>query len=56
MAGSLSTPTPVEAGVRLPQVFADHMVLQRGRPIPIWGWAAPDADVSVSLAGQTGTA
>ena len=56
LAGSLSTPTPVEAGVRLPQVFADHMVLQRGRPIPIWGWAAPDADVSVSLAGQTGTA
>jgi len=36
--------------------FADHMVLQRDRPIPVWGWTAPGAKVSVSLAGQSGTA
>ncbi|MEI8309776.1 MAG: sialate O-acetylesterase, partial [Verrucomicrobiota bacterium] len=32
------------------------MVLQRDRPIPVWGWTAPGAKVSVSLAGQSGTA
>ena len=31
---------PASAAVRLPQVFSDHMVLQRGQPINVWGWAA----------------
>jgi len=38
------------ASLRLPSVFADHMVLQRDRPIPIWGWAAAGATVSVRIA------
>ncbi len=29
--------------------FSDHMVLQRGMPVPVWGTAAPGADVKVSL-------
>lgn len=33
-------------------MFQDHAVLQRGRPINVWGRAAPGAAVSVSL-GQT---
>ena len=29
------------ADIRLPPVFASHMVLQRDRPIPVWGYADP---------------
>ncbi len=37
----------------VPVVFSDHMVLQRDMPVPIWGRAAPGADISVKFAGQT---
>ena len=39
-----------KTGLRLPNVFSPHMVLQRERPVVIWGWAAPGADVSIDLA------
>lgn len=32
-------------------IFSSHMVLQRGRPVPVWGAAAPGEPVSVSFAG-----
>ncbi|MBN1393663.1 MAG: sialate O-acetylesterase [Pirellulales bacterium] len=44
---------PAAAAVRMPAVFDDNMVLQRGRPAPVWGWAAPGEEVVVSIAGQT---
>ena len=31
------------ADVRLPHIFSDHAVLQRDRPIHVWGWATPGA-------------
>ncbi len=37
------------AQVKLPAFFADHMVLQRQQPIPVWGWAKPGEKISVSL-------
>lgn len=40
------------AQVRLPKIFGDNMVLQRGKPIAIWGWAAPDEKIQVELHGQ----
>jgi sialate O-acetylesterase len=40
------------ADVRLPQIFGDHMVLQRGRPIVVWGWADPEEKVTVSFADK----
>ncbi len=43
----------VSADVRLPAVLSDHMVLQRGVPVPIWGWADAGEKVTVKLAGQT---
>jgi len=43
------------AEVRLPAIFADHMVLQAGHAVPVWGWADPGEEVSVSIAGQTKT-
>ena len=48
--------SPLQAAVRLPGVFGDNMVLQRGRPAPVWGWAAPGATVTVQFADQTRTA
>lgn len=36
-------------GIALPAVFSDHAVLQRGKPIPVWGWCSPDVCVTVKL-------
>lgn len=33
--------------------FADHMVLQRDRKVPVWGWTTPGDKVTVSFAGKT---
>ncbi len=41
------------ADVRLPALFSDGLVFQQGKPLSIWGWAAPDEDVSIQFAGQT---
>ncbi len=35
------------------KIFASNMVLQRDRPVPVWGKAAPGENVSVTFAGQT---
>ena len=40
------------AAVTLPKVFSHHMVLQRERPVPVWGWAAPGEMVKVQFADQ----
>jgi sialate O-acetylesterase len=29
------------ANITLPKIFGDNMVLQREKPIPVWGWAQP---------------
>lgn len=44
----------LQANVRLPHILSSHMVLQRNRPIHIWGWAADAATRSSTLA-QTRT-
>ncbi|NOY79847.1 MAG: sialate O-acetylesterase [Kiritimatiellaeota bacterium] len=36
------------AEVRLPSLFADHMVFQRQADAPVWGWADPGEKVEVS--------
>ena len=43
------------ADVRLPKVFGSHMVLQRRKPVPVWGWADAGEKVTVTLANQTKT-
>ncbi|MEC9092732.1 MAG: hypothetical protein VX438_08515, partial [Planctomycetota bacterium] len=49
-------PIPVlQAELRLPKIFGNHMVLQRDKPIHIWGWETADAKISVTWAGQTRT-
>ena len=41
------------AQVKLATVFSDHMVLQRGVELPVWGWAAPGEAVKVTLGAKT---
>ena len=39
-------------GLSLASLFTDHMVLQRSKPVTVWGWASPEAQVAVRFAGQ----
>lgn len=41
--------------VKLARLFSDHAVLQRQKPIPVWGWANPSETVTVGLGGQNKT-
>lgn len=40
------------SAVRLPALISDNMVLQQGRPAPIWGWADIGEMVTVRLGEQ----
>ncbi len=42
----------VFANVTLPKIFGDNMVLQRNKPISIWGWAAAGEKVTVQFNQQ----
>ena len=43
------------AEVRLPSIFADHMVVQRNLPVHVWGTAISNETVSVTFRGETQT-
>jgi len=43
---------PLQAAVRLPALFGDNMVLQRGDATPMWGHADPSEQVTVSIGGD----
>ena len=38
--------------LKLHAIFTSHMVIQRGKPIMIWGWADQDAKVDVQFGDQ----
>ena len=42
-----------EAKLELPRVFGDDMVLQRDKPVQVWGWAGKGAQVEVEFSGQS---
>jgi sialate O-acetylesterase len=44
------------ADITLPAMFSDHMVLQSGAPVPVWGTAEPEETVTVEFEGQKKTA
>ncbi len=44
------------AELRVANIFSDNMVLQRDKPIRIWGWADPKARVRVTLTEDRGEA
>jgi sialate O-acetylesterase len=43
----------VRADVTVPALLADHMVVQRGLPVHVWGMAAPHEAVSIAFRGET---
>jgi len=44
------------ADLRLPAVISDHAMLQAGKPVAIWGWADPGAQVKVAFLGTDSSA
>ncbi|MFA6286395.1 MAG: sialate O-acetylesterase [Opitutaceae bacterium] len=50
--GLLSFPAQA-ADFKVAGIFTDHMVLQQGKPAAIWGTAAPGAQVTAEVNGQT---
>ncbi len=51
----LGFPAFLAAEVKLAAVFSDHMVLQRDKAVPVWGWADAGEKITVTFAGQTKT-
>ena len=37
------------AAIRMPQLFQSGMVMQRGKPIPVWGWADKGEQVAITF-------
>ena len=50
--GLLASATVTTATVHLASPFGDHMILQQGRPVPVWGTADVGENVTVSFATQ----
>ena len=44
------------ANLKLASPFQDHMVLQRQKPVPVWGWADPGATVAVQIGAAQASA
>ena len=42
----------LRADVKPAALFSDHMVLQQGISVPVWGWADAGEHATVSIAGQ----
>lgn len=55
-AALVTLTTTARADVKLASVFADHMVLQRDTVVPVWGWADPGEEVTVTIGGQSKSA
>jgi len=47
------TGTRPDTPLSLPRFFSSGMVVQRDKPIAVWGWAPASASVSVSFRGQS---
>lgn len=42
-----------QAQLTTAKLFADHAVLQRNKTLPVWGWAAKKAKITVNINGQS---
>ncbi len=36
----------------LHELFSDDMILQRDKPVPVWGWSDPGTEITVEFSGQ----
>ena len=43
------------AAVKFSAIFSDHVVVQREKPVPVWGWAEPGENITVQFGGQKKT-
>ncbi len=50
------TAMPGQGDVTLPKIFGDHMVLQEGKTLPVWGTAAPGEKVTVTIGADSASA
>lgn len=55
MLAGFGLSSPLLANVKMPAIFGDHMVLQQGMDLPVWGWADPGEAVTVMAAGERAT-
>lgn len=53
LLAALSASLSAIAEVRLPHMISDHAVLQRERPIHLWGWATPEAHLTLNFHHQS---
>ena len=53
VTGLFLTSTLLGEGLSFAKIFTDHCVLQRERPVPVWGWSGPNTQVKVEFGGQT---
>jgi sialate O-acetylesterase len=42
----------LQAEITMPHIFSDNMIIQRNRPVKIWGWAKPGESIEVSFSGE----
>ncbi len=56
LAAACCCPQPAHAELRVNHVFDNNMVLQREKPVRVWGWADAGEAVTVAFAGQEKTA
>lgn len=54
-AAAPAADAPAKTSFALASCFSDHMVLQSGRAVPVWGSAAPGETVTVTIGSQTKT-
>jgi sialate O-acetylesterase len=50
---ALICPATGRADVKLPAIFGNNMVVQRGVALPVWGWADPGEEVYVHFEQKT---
>ena len=53
--GALSVASTATAEIKMSAVFGDSMVLQRQKPIHVWGWTDSNSGVAVSIDGKQQT-
>jgi sialate O-acetylesterase len=46
---------PSNTSIKMPTIFSNNMVLQRDKPIKVWGEVLPNEPVSIAFDGQTYT-
>lgn len=49
---ALTAAPAASAATKLPSIFGSNMVLQRDKPVSIWGWDNPGQEVVIEIAGQ----